>query len=363
MSIQITGVLQKQAWIEMSMPPIEQVRPGVWSVPVSIRDNPVRYTLSYLIANSVGDCIVVDPGFDSEEGWKQLLDGLALAGLSLDSVIGVVSTHFHYDHLGMVRRLVEATGAWVGMHRVESDNLGERQNITDALAHDHSWLTQCSVPAERVDALMLTEAVVESTAQLARPTRLLEHDDLLPLPGRELRVLATPGHTAGHICIVDMESEVILTGDHVLPRISPNVGLGPNSGARNALAEYLASLDLMLEWNAFEVCPAHEYRFLGLATRATDLKQHHADRSQEIIAVLSDMPGSSVWEIAERLSWSRGWASLDGMNLRNALSETLAHVEHLTSTGRLFREARGDSEHAGWLVSPVKDFEESAIRS
>lgn len=349
MAITITGTDQKQAWVDKVLPPIEQVRPRVWSIPITFDDNPVRYTLCYLLAGDHGQCVVIDPGWDSDDGWRQLLDGLNRAGLTLQSVVGIVVTHLHIDHLGMVHRLAEATGAWVGMHPRESHALDEFTG--ESSADDRAWLLRCGVPADRLDSLLVTSAQLDYLARLARPTLLLEHGDTVPLPGRNVKVCATPGHTAGHICIIDVDSELIFTGDHVLPRITPNVGLGPNAGTRNALAEYYQSLQLMPQWDGFEVCPAHEYRFTGLAGRAGDLKTHHEERAQEILNVLTATPELTLWEIAKRLTWSRGWASLDGTNLRSALAETLAHVEYLAAQGQLFWGAPDPQFDASWVAT------------
>jgi glyoxylase-like metal-dependent hydrolase (beta-lactamase superfamily II) len=355
MTIQITGTAQKQAWVDKTVPPVERVRPLVWSVPITMPDSPVRYTLCYLLLNEARECIVVDPGLESEEGWTQLLTGLATAGTSLELVTGIVATHLHPDHLGMVARLADVTGAWIGMHRNEDDALDQRQDRHAPIETDRAWLVQCGVPADTVDSLVVPPETIEFLTQLARPTLFLEHDDFLPFAGRKVRILATPGHTEGHVCLADEDSDVILTGDHILPRISPNVGLGPTNGTRNALAEYYESLDLMLPWDAFEVCPAHEYRFLGLADRSRDLRDHHEERAREILDILSSDPALTLWEIAEQLSWSRGWASLDGMNLRSALAETAAHVEYLAVTGCLVWRSSDQLAGKPWVAHLTTD--------
>lgn len=332
-SITITGTIQKAAWLEKSMPPVEQVGPHVWSVPIGFTGNPVRYTLSYLLTNEEGECVVIDPGWDSAEGRDQMAAGLDAAGLSFDSIIGVVSTHLHPDHLGMVSHLAECTGAWIGMHPVEARTL-ERFAVESA-GDDGTALDRWGVPDAARESLSASPRMLASMSRLARPTRLLEDGDLLALPGRNVRVIATPGHTAGHICLVDLDDRLIMTGDHVLPRITPNVGLGTRQDNSNALRAYYSSLEAMIPWDDFEVCPAHEYRFHGLAQRSRDLHAHHEERAQEIIDVLAGASELTVWQIAERLTWSRGWEGLDGGNLISALSETASHIEYLASDDRL----------------------------
>jgi glyoxylase-like metal-dependent hydrolase (beta-lactamase superfamily II) len=330
--MEITGTSQKQAWVDKTVPPIEQVRPLVWSVPIDFGHSPVRYTFSYLVMNESNQCIVIDPGWDSELGWHQLEEELAAAGVGLSDIVGIVSTHLHADHLGMVRQLADRTGAWIGMHPMDARTLDDYPDEREAVERDRQWAIRVGVPEGHLAETVLSAEAAVYTRDLARPTLLLEHGDLLPLEGRTLRVVFTPGHTSGHICIVDEDSELIFTGDHILPRITPNVGM-TSYPDHDSLGEYYDSLGLMAEWDDFEVCPAHEYRFRGLTARAEALRKHHEDRSQEIIDTLAAGDGLTVWQIAERISWARGWSGLDGLNLRAALFETASHITYLSRTG------------------------------
>src|SRR5216683_5159881 len=79
--VRVTGTAQREAWLARTAPPVEQVRPDLWSVPVPIPDSPLRYTLTYLIA-AEGGLVVVDPGWDTDAGWNALAEGLKAAGAS-----------------------------------------------------------------------------------------------------------------------------------------------------------------------------------------------------------------------------------------------------------------------------------------
>src|ERR1700685_3190556 len=181
-TVTVTGVAQRQAWRAHELPPVEQVRSGVWSMPVTIPDNPLRYTLAYLLLSDTG-AVVVDPGWDSERGWQDLQAGFETAGVSADRVTGIVVTHVHLDHHGLSRRLSEVSGASIAMHTAEVQALPSR----------------------------IREAV---------------------------------GSQSAHICLYDADHGVLLTGDHLLPRISPNIGLTPGS-MDSPLTSYLNSLGLM----------------------------------------------------------------------------------------------------------------------
>ena len=123
--VTVTGVAQRQAWRAHELPPVEQVRSGVWSMPVTIPDNPLRYTLAYLLLSDTG-AVVVDPGWDSERGWQDLQAGFEAAGVPADRVTGIVVTHVHLDHHGLSRRLSEVSGAPIAMHTAEVQALPSR---------------------------------------------------------------------------------------------------------------------------------------------------------------------------------------------------------------------------------------------
>jgi glyoxylase-like metal-dependent hydrolase (beta-lactamase superfamily II) len=169
---------------------------------------------------------------------------------------------------------------------------------------------------------------------MAKPDVLLNHGELVPLPGRQLRAVWTPGHTPGHLCLHEESENLLLTGDHVLPRISPNIGLQSNF-AEPPLAAYLRSLELIAAYDPAEALPAHEYRFAGLAARVKMLLAHHERRCDEVLAILARLGPATAWHVTEELTWSRGWSSVIGFMRRAALAEAGAHLRHLADAGRV----------------------------
>lgn len=337
-AIVVTGVAQHEAWQARTPPPVEHLaggtwsvdgpaawrdaRSGIWSVPVPIPRNPLRYTLSYLIPGDEG-LVVVDPGWDSDEGWAALESGLRVAGATVADVLGVVVTHVHSDHHGLSKRLQQG-GAWVAMHPAERDALTPGGSPAD-------WLRAHHVPEAEIAAL--AGAIGQHRlAAPARPDVLLDDGDRVPLAGRKLTTVWTPGHTPGHICLFDDAAGVLLTGDHLLPRISPNIGLQrPGS---SPLASFLDSLDRVAAYDGVEALPAHEYRFRGIAARSRQLRAHHDARCEEIVAVVERLGAPTVWELAARLTWSRPWAEIGPMRV-GAVAETMAHVRYLADRGAL----------------------------
>jgi glyoxylase-like metal-dependent hydrolase (beta-lactamase superfamily II) len=336
----VTGVAQRQAWLAREFPPVEQVAAGLWSVPVTIPDSPLRYTLTYLIHSDDG-VMVVDPGWDSETGWQDLLRGLAAAGIPPGRVTGIVLTHVHPDHHGLSARLREASGARIVMHAAEVDSLPERiWRAGGGRAGDRGWLARCGVPEDLIGELTFGDDAEGPFWRMPDPDVLLKDGDALDLAGRRVRVVWTPGHTPGHICLHDEDHDLLLTGDHLLPRITPNISLAPG-GQGSPLSSYLDSLRRVRGYDTAEALPAHEYRFRGIASRADAIAAHHHARAEEIVAVIGSSNGPTIWQIAERLTWSRGWAQVTGLMRRAALGETAAHIAYLQETGGLITRTGG----------------------
>jgi glyoxylase-like metal-dependent hydrolase (beta-lactamase superfamily II) len=185
-------------------------------------------------------------------------------------------------------------------------------------------------------------------ARLARADFDVEHDSLPLGPGTGLRAMWTPGHTPGHLCFYDEQQDVLLTGDHVLPRITPHIGLPPGSEG-DPLGDYQASLRTLARYQPAEVLPAHEYRFADLGARIEALLSHHRTRLAEIEhAVVAD-PGLSTWAVSEALTWSRGWEQTRGGARQSAVSETWAHLIHLEGRQRVINHGR---ERDSWAPGP-----------
>ena len=113
-AITVTGTLQQQAWRDLVLPPVEQVRPGLWSVPTPFPHSPLRYVLAYLIETPAGPALV-DTGWPSAEAWDGLVAGLRQTGHDVADVVAVPVPHGHADHFGPARRVRDASGDGVGL--------------------------------------------------------------------------------------------------------------------------------------------------------------------------------------------------------------------------------------------------------
>src|SRR3954452_15471089 len=266
--VEITGTAQHTAWQERTLPPVEQLRRDLWSIPVPIPHNPLRYVSVYAFALDGGGLGLHDTGWESEGGWTALTEGLAAIGGGGTDVRGVLVTHLHFDHLGLAARVRAASDAWVAMHPADARAVQRLTTVgaEAAVASEVEFLVGLGAPRE--DALSDVGGAdnFAGFTRMAVPDRLLEHGQRADFPGWALHAVHTPGHTPGHLCFDEERTRLFFSGDHVLPRISPNISSTPG-GTTDPLRNFLDSLAGVRDIGPEEVLPAHEWRFRGLAER------------------------------------------------------------------------------------------------
>ena len=302
--------------------------PGIRALQVAMPGGHIPYSLCYLIEDDRGNVHIVDPGWSSDDNWASLTRALAASGHGVDDIASVIVTHLHPDHLGMADRVRAASGASLVLHEREQAALEAMAGRAPAESAEHRF-DVWGVPAERMPELELTAERPPMDAQL--PADVLVTDgELLDIPGRAIRVVLTPGHTPGHSCLVDAEDGLVFTGDHVLPTINPGLGLGGET-ATNPIGDYLASLERIAVFDEHQVCPGHEYVFRGLAARCATTAEHHLRRSREVAERMRSDGDPTVWQVASELTWTAGWANLNGFYLLSALAQTAMHLDFVRS--------------------------------
>lgn len=321
----------------LKVPPVTLVADGLWSVPVVIPDNPLGYTLVYLFSTPSGP-VLVDNGWDDPRSWDALVAGVAATGHAIADVYGVLITHVHPDHHGLSARVREASGAWLAMHPDDAAIVSMRRNTDDA------WLLQTAAVMLSAGA---TEDEIASLPDLsalhavrgdppALPTRLFGDGDWVDVPGWSVQALWTPGHSPGHTCFLVGGSDFLLSGDHVLPRISPHIGLYDDTLDTDPLGDYLRSLAKLRSCSVSSVLPAHVHRFDDLPGRLDSLTAHHEERLAAILLSLAVGP-LTAWDITAAMPWNRAWEDIVPFMKRAALGEAVAHLRHLERRGSVER--------------------------
>lgn len=336
-TLEMTGSAQHEAWLVDDVPPPEELRPGLWSIPLPIPIPALRYVICYAFVSSSG-LVLVDPGWDDDDCWNALQAALATIGTSAEATSLVLATHFHFDHLGLASRVRQASGAPIALHERDVARLASnRQLALGGRPRAQELIDRLGIPSDGLDQLV-TGWFDYRHLDPDSIDIVLGDGDLAPMPDWKLRSFWTPGHSPGHLCYFDEANGLLLSGDHVLPRITPNVSMQLLDAAPDddPLSDYMSSLGKITGVPAVEVLPAHLWRFRRLDVRLEELLSHHEERLEELREVVS-RSGVTAWQAAQLLTWSRAWETFNNGSKRSALGETLSHLRTLETRGAIRR--------------------------
>jgi glyoxylase-like metal-dependent hydrolase (beta-lactamase superfamily II) len=275
----------------------------------------------YLLAVEDG-YVLVDTGLglpDLAERWAGLLPELDRP------VTGIVITHFHPDHVGGAADAAEATGAPVHQGALDYEQCERVWDADDWAPRIAAWFEAHGAPPEATLQLLEAGSVYRPFIRFARDPNLLGEGDEVA----GWRVAEFPGHADGHICL--LKDGLMIAGDHLLPRITPAVGLYPESRP-DPLGDYLASLERVVELGPRLALPGHGDPIADPAGRAREIVEHHRVRLDETEAALGRKPLTG-YELSYTLfSDDRGPSQR-----RFAVAETLSHLERLVIERRAAR--------------------------
>jgi glyoxylase-like metal-dependent hydrolase (beta-lactamase superfamily II) len=282
---------------------------------------------------------VVDTGIGNQDTyahWQTLLVDV-LRGRPIRRVI---ATHWHPDHVGVAGWLCARDDAplcmtqteWLTMRLVMSD-------IGDEVIQQRVEFFRRAGCGDAYLGYVRDHQPTYASLVVSPPRsfrRLAEGDELV-IGGRRWRVLTGGGHSPEHACLFAPASGILIAGDQVLPRISPNVGVNAWDPDADPLADYLSALRRMRAVpDDLTVLPSHGTPFRGLHARLDELAAHHKARLAQLRECCV-----APWTAAEaaRVLFDR---PLDMQNLGFAIAETLAHLNHLVGTGVARRTSRDD---------------------
>ena len=342
---------------------VTEVAPGVLRMQLPIWMPGLGHVNMYGLVDDNG-IAVVDPGLPGPQSWRALKARLKSAGYSVKDVHTVVVTHSHPDHFGGAGRIAHDAGAQIVTHNAFSTwtvkgpspqralSEGEARRIEVEAAE---YAQAVDVPPDEIPTINdvvpddTTETETTSTPwgqttpwgttnqgppwkrrmmiralrllfKPPEPTTRMHHGEHIRLANRDWFIVHTPGHTVDHLCLWDPETGTLLTGDHVLPSITPHV-----SGVRKAdsLNSYLATLDLVAQLQGVTLgLPAHGHPFPDVAGRVEAIKEHHAERMELLRDAGLALGPATVVDLSHEVFPKRHWGTM-------AESETFAHLEHL----------------------------------
>ena len=305
-----------------------KVVPGVYQLAIPMPDNPLGYLLAYLIEGKQG-YIMIDTGWSTDIAWNSLQDNLKQLGISINDIKKILLTHNHPDHIGLAGKIKQQNDALVYLHMEDAKVLKTRyENVEGLLLQVNEWLMHHGLPKEHLQSLAEASMPAIKYVVLTEPDIMLKGGERIPTALGELEAVWTPGHAPGETCFYLESEKILFSGDHILPGVSPNIGLHPQS-MKNPLLSYFNSLEKVEKLDVNLVLPGHEHSFENPAARIKSLREHHYGRIEQIAEKLSS-GAKNAYEITSSITWGVGsWDKLSDWDRRMALMEVVAHLEFM----------------------------------
>ena len=312
---------------------IGEILPNIYKIEVPLPRSPLKATNSYLIKGR-GRNLLIDTGWNREESKKALFAGLAALDVVLEET-DILLTHVHADHSG----------------------------LTAAVATEKSTLYCGEIDAELVNATGTTTYWSDigvmfgvygfpladlSDAMRAHPGRrynpgiqqvftILRGNDVIEVGDYRFTCVETPGHTPGHICLYEPENKILISGDHILDDITPNITF--EKRIEDPLGHYLHSLDKIDQMDISLVLTGHRRLIDNIHKRIDELKQHHQNRLNEVLDILgTGLRGA--YNIAGKMTWditAKSWELFPPAQKVFAVGEAVTHLEYLRHIGKVRR--------------------------
>jgi glyoxylase-like metal-dependent hydrolase (beta-lactamase superfamily II) len=333
---------QPEDWKE---PGAHPVVPGVHRIPLPIPSSGLHAVNAYVI-DSPGGPVVVDSGWAMPDTEKALAKALGTLGHRLDDIAGVLVTHAHWDHYSQALALRTAFGTRVRIGRGERVSIEAYDPGNGLHPYQVEMLRHCGAP-DIADRLASWEATRSDwDMPHSGPDAWLDDGEQIALGARRLDVFATPGHTRGHVVLREAAAGLLFAGDHVLPHITPSLGLETVPEPK-PLRSYLDSLRLVQDMPDTLLLPAHGPVTGSVHTRVDELLAHHEQRLDEAAGHVRAGAGTA-YEVALAIRWTRRGRKLEDLDLFSqmlAVLETDAHLDLLADQGVLTAAEEGGVRH------------------
>jgi glyoxylase-like metal-dependent hydrolase (beta-lactamase superfamily II) len=274
--------------------------------------------------------LMVDAGHGTPECLAALEAGLAHHSVDWSDIRTLFLTHAHPDHVGLVPQIVERTGARVLMHPAEAEHAEQIAALSRPGVFAEA-MRIAGAPEELQERMLHQLAHNRADYRPVEQFQPMEGGERVAIKEGLLEVVATPGHSIGHLCLYSPEQQYLISGDHLLKQITPNISWRPGE---DMLGRYIDSLDVVSPLEVDTVIPSHGKPFKDHRELTRMLGVHHDERCRQILSHITEEPMTAHGLVGKM--WPRGLAPV---HHHFAVMEVLAHLEYLRRRAPVDAEA------------------------
>lgn len=311
----------------------QQILPNLYRIEVPIPNNPLKAVNAYVIKSPQRN-LVIDPGLNREECVGVMLSALRELNVEIAKT-DFFLTHLHADHSGMVAA-ISGPNSKVYCSRADA---GEVVSNNDYWIDMGKSASTHGFPVQEIENALKNHPGYKYSPKTPIEFSFIQDGDVLSIGNYQFRCVETPGHTKGHMCLYEPVQKLLISGDHILGDITPNISLFRNIDG-NPLFNYLQSLDKVLPLDVELVLPGHRSFVLNHRVRINELKHHYQNRASEILSIL-ELGSMDGYTLASQMSWdiiSPSWDEFPVTQKWFATGEAIAHLKYLEVAEKVKRE-------------------------
>ncbi|HXW85499.1 MAG TPA: MBL fold metallo-hydrolase [Candidatus Binataceae bacterium] len=311
---------------------VVEVHPGIFEIFLPL---PMRPTIiNVYLVDCHGAWVLVDTGMNTADSVSTLEDAFAQVGIKVSDLDLIIATHHHIDHFGASGELAARSGAKVYLHELEAARANRMVSFGRLTERPESlpFFRKHGFPIDEFSPTGMRPSWMGTSAYkpVLEPDQFIKDGDVIPAGDREFEVIWTPGHSPGHNVIYLGKEKVMIVGDHLLPKITPHVGIYPDAPDGNPLGDFINSQLKVQRFDVELVLPAHGGVYQDHRHRANQIIEHHRYREAEMLDLVRHRP-QTAFEVAQQVF---GNDERPVFVVMSATFETLAHLEYACLGGR-----------------------------
>ncbi|HEX5851971.1 MAG TPA: MBL fold metallo-hydrolase [Solirubrobacteraceae bacterium] len=309
----------------------EKVLPGVFRLRLPLPWPGVPHCNAWAVADGDG-FVLFDTGMHQPDSLANLERALAMCNLRLQDARLIVCTHAHSDHCGQAPTIAERAGCEVWMHP-NHEHLTRMVEDPDAVFDRRVEVARQSGVPEEPLRRYASERSSRGTgiAGPIEPDRDLLAGVTIGTDLGEWVAHETPGHAPSHVCLFQPERRMLISGDHLLGRISLYFDYGYSP---DPVGEFVSSLSVVERLGARLCLAGHGRTFTDVHAHIQGNRQLVEERLASVRAAVRDEQ-LTAFEVVPHVYG----AALSSDNAHWLLSKTLAYLTHLEALGDVERIA------------------------